>query len=74
MKDSEQKGSDMNHKTTKPLLWVLSLLMLLGGAVTLCISIFGNTGDNIALCVALGLIVLANVCNLIRFRISHSNS
>lgn len=64
----------MNHKTTNTLLRVLSLLMLICGAVGLYLSISGTTAGNTALCVALGLIILANICNLIRFRISHSNS
>ena len=56
----------MNKKLFNMLLLILSLGLLIAGAIFLCISIFGENKTTTPLAIALGCILISNLSNLIR--------
>ena len=56
----------MDKKTTDRLLLIASVLLLIAGAILLCVSIFGQSETTFYLAWASACILLANLFNIIR--------
>ena len=56
----------MDKKTTDKLLLIASVLLLIAGAILLCVSIFEQGGNTFYLAWAASCILLANLFNIIR--------
>lgn len=64
----------MNKKLINRLFIITNCILLLLGIIFLYLSIVNETTNNIYLCIALGSILLANLFNIIRIKLSRKNN